>query len=125
METSQFNTQTFYPKFLDQAEINDPLTVIRDFFSADWLPGHLEGLLEWRKYVIEEGYYKDNTNSPASLLYTHRLNVQLVEAMYLLSKTKRAITLTKSVHINFDEQLQQEEKEWVHYPGLLIIGGTH
>jgi HEPN domain-containing protein len=119
METSQFNKQNFYPKHLDEDEINDPLIVIRDFFSADWLPGHLGGLQEWRKYVIEEGYYKDHTKSPASLLYTYRLNVQLVEAVYLLSKTKRAIKLAQSVNINFDEQLQQEEKEWLHYPVYL------
>lgn len=95
------------------------MIVIRDFFSADWLPGHLEGLLEWRKYVIEEGYYKDNTDSPASLLYTHRLNAQLVEAIYLLSQTKKAKKLTKCVFINFDEQLAREEKEWIHYPVYL------
>jgi HEPN domain-containing protein len=119
METSQFNTQNFYPKDLDQDEINNPLLVIRDFFSADWLPGHLEGLAEWRKHVIEEGYYTDHTNSPASLLYIYKLNVKLVEAIYLLSETKRAIKLAQSVNINFDEQLQQEDKEWLHYPVYL------
>jgi hypothetical protein len=67
MEANQFNTQNFYPKYLDQDEVDNPLFVIRDFYSADWLAGHLEELLKWRKYVIEEGYYKDDTDNPASL----------------------------------------------------------
>ena len=119
METGNLNTRGFYARFLDQDEFNNPLMVIRDFFHADWLPGHLEALLEWRKYVIEEGYYKGDRNNPAGLLYTHRLNARLVEAVYVLSKIKRAKNLADAIHINFDEQLQQEEREWLHYPVYL------
>ena len=116
MEPKKFNTPSFYPKYLDQDEIENPLLVIRDFYSADWLDGHLEELFKWRKYVIEEGYYKDDTDNPASLLYTHRLNVKLVEAMYLINQTKTAKKLAKQVLINFDDQLEQEEKDWIDYP---------
>ena len=116
MEPKQFNTQNFYPKYLDQDEVENPLFVIRDFYSADWLAGHLEELLKWRKYVIEEGYYKDDTDNPASLIYTHRLNAKLVEAIYLISLTKRAKKLAKQVLINFDDQLEQEKNEWIDYP---------
>jgi HEPN domain-containing protein len=117
MDLKQYDTENFHPRYLDQDQINDPLKVISDFFSADWLPGHLEKLLEWRKYVIEEGYYKDDQKkSPAGLLYTHELNARLVEAVYLISRTKRALKLTGVVHINFERQLQEEEQNWLHYP---------
>ncbi|WP_457129257.1 HEPN domain-containing protein [Mucilaginibacter sp. HD30] len=119
MEQKQLDTQNFYPKYLDQDEINDPLTVIRDFFHSDWLPGHQEALLEWRKCVIQEGYYKGDRDNPASLLYTHQLNARLVEAVYVLSQTKKTKKIADAIHINFDEQLQQEEREWLHYPVYL------
>jgi HEPN domain-containing protein len=119
MEVKPINTQNFYPKYLDQNEIEDPLLVIRDFFSADWLAGHLDELFKWRKHVIEEGYYKDSTDNPASLLYTHRMNAKLVEAIYLISQTKRAKKLAKQLLINIDGQLEQEEKEWIDYPKYL------
>lgn len=116
MDLKQYDVQNFYPKYLDQDEVHDPFKVIIDFFSADWLPGHLESLLEWRKHVIEEGYYIDqHKKSPAGLLYTHQLNARLVEAVYLISRTKRALKLAEAIHINFDKQLKQEEKEWLHY----------
>lgn len=116
MEAKPINTQNFYPKYLDQNEIENPLLVIRDFFSADWLAGHLEELLKWRKCVIEERYYMDDTDNPASLLFTHRMNAKLVEAIYLISLTKRAKKLAKQVLINFEVQLEREEKEWIDYP---------
>jgi HEPN domain-containing protein len=116
MESSQISNPSFYPKYLDQDEIANPLLVIRDFFSADWLAGHREELLKWRKHVIEEGYYKDDNGNPASLVYTHRLNAKLVEGMYLISQTQRAKKLARRVLINFDDQLEQEEKDWINYP---------
>ncbi|MGZ3754335.1 MAG: HEPN domain-containing protein [Mucilaginibacter sp.] len=116
MDTNQINTPQFYPKYLNQYEINKPLLVISDFYSVDWLPGHLENLQEWRKHVIEDGCYVNDKEGPATLLFTHQLNARLVEALYLLSQTKQAVKLAKRIHIHFDEQLLQEEKEWVHYP---------
>ncbi|UEG51844.1 HEPN domain-containing protein [Mucilaginibacter daejeonensis] len=117
MDLKQYDVKNFYPRYLDQDEINEPLKVISDFFSADWLPGHLESLLEWRKHVIEECYYTDeHKKSPAGLLFTHQLNARLLEAAYLISRTKRALKLADAIHINFDVQLQREEREWLHYP---------
>eukprot|EP01039_Chlorochromonas_danica_P019761 gene19761-23985_t len=69
METKQDRTQDFQIKYLDEEEINDPFLVFRDFFSADWLYGHLELLFEWRKCVIEDGYYTGRDDNPATLLY--------------------------------------------------------
>jgi HEPN domain-containing protein len=120
MDLKQYDVQNFYPKYLDQDEVNKPLKIISDFFSADWLPGHLDSLFEWRKYVIEEGYYTDeHKKSPAGLLFTHQLNAKLIEAAYLISRTKRALKLADAIHINFDLQLQKEEQEWLHYPVYL------
>lgn len=119
MDTKQNNSQPFYPKYLNRNEAGSPISVIGDFFSADWLPGHLSKLQEWRRYVIEEEYYNGKGKSPASLLMTHQLSARLVEAMYLLSKSKKGKALSKVIHINFEEQLLKEEKEWLHYPVYL------
>ncbi len=119
MDARQINTPQFYPKYLSEYEINSPLSVLADFYSVDWLPGHLKKLLDWRKSVIEDNYYSKPDDSPATLLFTHQLNARLVEALYLLSHTKQAVKLAKRIHIHYSEQLKQEEKEWVHYPQLL------
>lgn len=119
MEAKQANTQDFQIKYLDDEEINDPLLVFRDFFSADWLYGHLEMLVEWRKYVIEDGYYTGRDDNPATLLYVHKLTVRLIEAAYLISKSKRGISLAGTVYIDMQEQLNQERKEWLESPTYL------
>ncbi|WP_162276877.1 HEPN domain-containing protein [Mucilaginibacter pedocola] len=119
METVKFDAKTFQPKHLVAEEIADPILVIRDFFSQDWLQGHLESLARWRKYVIGEGYYQDKADGPAGLLFIYKLNVRLVEAMYMLSRSERAIKAAGSIRINFDRQLQQEREDWLHYPTYL------
>lgn len=119
METKQAITQDFQIKYLDEEEINDPLVVFRDFFSSDWLYGHLEMLFEWRKYVIEDGYYTGRDNNPATLLYAHKLTVRLIEAAYLICNSKRGISLAGSVYIDVQEQLNHERKEWFEYPAYL------
>ncbi|MDN3551579.1 HEPN domain-containing protein [Mucilaginibacter aquaedulcis] len=119
MENNQCNSRLFYPKYLDAEEINDPLNVIQDFFSVDWLPGHMEKLREWRKYVIEQNHYDEVKNSSATLLYTHQLNAKLLEALYMLSKTKLANKLADAINIHFEEQLHHEESTWLHYPVYL------
>ena len=117
MEAKQNSDQPYYSKHLNRNEIASPIVVIGDFFSADWLPGHLDKLKEWRQFVVEEGFYTGK--SPASLLMTHQLSARLLEAMYLLSKSKAAKKHFRTIHTNFDEQLAQEEREWLHYPVLL------
>ncbi|WP_121811976.1 HEPN domain-containing protein [Mucilaginibacter kameinonensis] len=117
MEAKQNSNQPFYSKFLNRNEIASPIAVIGDFFSADWLPGHLGKLKEWRQFVIEDGFYTGK--SPASLLMTHQLSARLLEAMYLLIRSKAAKKRLRTIHINFDEQLAQEEREWLHYPVFL------
>ncbi|TFF36148.1 hypothetical protein [Mucilaginibacter psychrotolerans] len=69
---------------LKPAEISNPLLVIKDFFSDDSLPGHLERLQKWRSCVLEEHYFKGDKGSPSELLYFYKLNVCLLEAAYLL-----------------------------------------
>jgi HEPN domain-containing protein len=120
MKIHQFNSSYFYPRYLNEQEINNPLLVLADFFSIDWLPGHLENLQRWRKYVIEETYYKDKASGPVSLLFTHKLTVRLIEAMYVLNLSKVSERSLLKIHLNFNVQLQLEQSQWIDYPTHLI-----
>ncbi len=119
MKIYQLSSSDFYPRYINEQEINDPLWVIKDFFSVDWLPGHLENLQRWRKYVIEETYFKDKNNGPVSLLFAHKLNLRLIEAMYVLSLSKTAKQSLNKIHLNFNPQLQLEQSQWMDYPAHL------
>lgn len=116
MKIQSFNSSDFFPKYINEQEINDPLKVIRDFFSVDWLPRHFDNLQRWRKYVIEEAYYKDKTSGPVSLLFTHKLTMRLVEAMYVLTLSKVSERSLLKIHLNFNDQLHTERSQWIDYP---------
>lgn len=116
MKTHPFNSSDFYPRYINELGINDPLWVIRDFFSVDWLTGHLENLQRWRKYVIEETYYRDENSGPVSLLITHKLTMRLIEAIYVLNLSKTAKLSLNKIHLNFNVRLQLEQLQWIDYP---------
>jgi HEPN domain-containing protein len=107
-----------YPKTLTQHEIQNPLTVISDFFSSDSLKGHAKRLNQWRNFVVSEQFYSDERFGPATLLYLYDLNLKLMEAMYLLfiedQNTYGNNTIT-------EEQLEQEKAEWRHFPKNLSV----
>lgn len=69
---------------LKPAEINNPFSVLADFFDVDGLPGHLERLETWRKCILEDQYFKGDKGSPSELLHFYKLNICLLEAAYLL-----------------------------------------
>jgi HEPN domain-containing protein len=102
----QFNVLNLKPE-----EISDPLLVLTDFFYDDWLPGHLERLKEWRRCILEEEYFKGIKESPADLLYFHKLNVCLIEALYILNNNGNLTNRSLS-----PEQLNEERLAWRDYP---------
>jgi len=116
MKIHRPGTAEFYLRYITPQEYNSPLLVIRDFFSTDCLPGHLQNLQRWRKYVIEEAFYKDKDNGPVSLLFTHKLTMRLVEAMYVLNLSKVSERSLIKIHLNFNAQLKLERSQWIDYP---------
>jgi len=85
-----FNEWDYLPHNLEPKEIDDPLLVISDFFAADSLDGHLERLKKWRDAIINDDFFKDERGSPAGLLFFHKLNIRLIEAVSLLLKDSLA-----------------------------------
>jgi HEPN domain-containing protein len=107
-----------YPKTLTQHEIQNPLTVVKDFFSSDSLKGHAKRLNQWRNFVVSEQFYSDERFGPATLLYLYDLNLKLMEAMYLLFIEDQNTYGTDKVT---EEQLEQEKAEWRHFPKNLSV----
>ncbi|MDB5281996.1 MAG: hypothetical protein JWO06_1071 [Bacteroidota bacterium] len=103
-----------YPKNLYFKEVQYPLMVIEDFFSAGWPENQRDDLKRWRYYVVNNEHYKDKRHGPGTLLFIYDLNVKLVEALHLLwldyKNTWRTDVATKH------EQLENERREWVYWP---------
>lgn len=99
-----------YPKFLYFNEVQNPLSVLEDFFNSDWLEDHQKDLKRWRDAVIADDYFRDERFGPSTLLFNYNLAVRLLEAMYLLwvkyeHDWQRPKPLT-------DEQLLEQMEEW-------------
>jgi len=99
-----------YPKFLYFDEVQNPLSVLEDFFNSDWLEDHQKDLKRWRDAVIADDYFKDERFGPATLLFNYNLTVRLLEAMYLIwvkyeHDWQRPKPLT-------DEELSEQMEEW-------------
>jgi hypothetical protein len=116
MNTNEFNQWDYNPINLTPKEIKQPLTVLANFFSDDWLPGQLERLKNWRDFVLKDEYYVDEKNSPAGLLHFYKLNICLVEAMCLIEVQEAALT---NMRVTNSEHVTKEQASWRDYPNNL------
>ena len=116
MNTTQFNQWDYSPINLTPKEISQPLTVLGNFFTDDWLPDQLERLKTWRDFVLKDDYYTDEKNSPAGLLHFHKLNICLIEAMCLIEVQE---TTLGSIRLSNSEQVTLEQDTWRNYPNNL------
>jgi HEPN domain-containing protein len=101
---------------LSTSEIERPLEVIYDFFSADDLAGHFEDLKKWRDRVIDAGYYTDLKGSPSGLIMRHQLTVRLVECASVLLRLLATEKLA-SLQANYDKL--ENEKEFALLKNIL------
>src|ERR1035437_2855967 len=114
MQAVEFNEWDFYPINLKPNEINNLSLVFAAFFYDDWLPDQLERLKEWRDYVLKNEYYLDNKKSPFGLLYFHKLNVCLIEAVHLIKESGGCLASVQQT-----ENLMHEKEIWHDYPSNL------
>ena len=114
MQPREFNEWDFYPISLKPSEVSNPSRVFAEFFSDDWLPGHLERLKDWRDCILEDKYFVDSNNSPYGLLYFHKLNICLIEAVHLLKETGGFPQIIQQI-----ENLKAEQENWRDYPSNL------
>lgn len=103
-----------YPKLLRYDEVQHPLDVVEDFFNVSDLEGHRKLLKEWRDFVIAERYYAHKCFGPGSLLFTHEVNLKLLEASYLLSLNHEH-HWPRPEPIS-EEDLAEERAEWEEQP---------
>ncbi len=108
------------PINLSPEEIENPLLVLDDFFSSDWLPGKYEDLLRWRKFILADESFVDQNGHVSSILFSYKLNVKLVDACYLIlegfksSKSVFGAAVAKNI-----EQISYERESWRDFPNLL------
>jgi len=120
-ETSnEYNPWAYLPLHLSPQEIKTPLSVIAAFFDDDRLPGQLAMLKAWREFVLKPDYYRGPKNSPSALLYFHKLNIALIEAMYLLHQSGA----TDKLNLSSDE-LAKEKNSWTVYPVFFSTSELH
>lgn len=116
MEPALPTLDDFAPLFLNKSEIEDPYLVIEEFFSADRLSGHQKQLRKWQKFVLADEYYVDIKNNPSGLLFTYKLSIKLIEALYLLYRDSNLHHAFKVNAGYFKPQLAKEKKTWPNFP---------
>lgn len=108
-----------YPKTLSHFEIQNPLSVIADFFSAGAVKDHRKDLKEWRACVVSNKHFDDKHHGPGTLLFTCELNLKLLEAAYLklLDYNEKSWKRKKLE----ESQLAEEKETWAHFPDNLSM----
>jgi HEPN domain-containing protein len=114
MYTGTYAPWEHYPKTLRHYEVENPLSVVADFFSADSVKGHSKRLKEWRYYVVNNKHYKDERHGPGSLLFIYDFNLKILEAMYLLLVNHQQFSYRKKKLT--EAQLAEERERWVYFP---------
>ncbi|WP_166727616.1 HEPN domain-containing protein [Mucilaginibacter gilvus] len=108
-----------YPKTLRHYEIENPMSVVVDFFSADSVNGHGRRLKEWRYYVVNDEHYNEKRHGPGTLLFIYDLNLRILEAMYLLFINYKRFSYQQDKVT--EEQLVEEKEQWAYYPKNLSL----
>ncbi len=102
-----------YPKHLRFSEVMNPLKVVINFFSSGWPKDHRGDLKEWRYYVLNDKYYKDQ-HGAGHILFIYDQNVQLIEALHLLLlKNKDRWPRLEDIT---EEQITKEKSDWIYFP---------
>jgi HEPN domain-containing protein len=108
-----------YPKTLRHYEVENPMAVVLDFFSADSVKGHGKRLKEWRYYVVNDEHYDEKRHGPGTLLFIYDLNLRILEAMYLLLVHYKNFSYQRKQLT--EEQLANEKEQWAYYPKNLSL----
>ncbi len=108
-----------YPKTLRHYEVENPMSVVVDFFSADSVKGHGKRLKEWRYYVVNDEHYDEKRHGPGTLLFIYDLNLRILEAMYLLLVNYKNFSYQRKQLT--EEHLEEEKEQWACYPKNLSL----
>lgn len=103
-----------YPKTLSFQQIQNPLSVIREFYSGTWPKENLKNIKEWRYYVVNFKQYK-NEHGASVLLFTSEEIISLLEACYLLSLVYSDRTIRHKRQLT-DKELETAKIEWTYFP---------
>jgi len=114
MYTGYHTPWDHYPKYLHYKEFINPISFLSEFFSAHSLKGHKRDLTEWRHYAVSNECFQEERFGPGQLLYTHELNVKLLEAMYIIFINYEC-TYPKPL-VPTESQLQEEKETWRPFP---------
>ena len=106
-----------YPKTLSFQQIQNPLSVIREFFSGTWPEENLKNIKEWRYYVVNFKQYK-NQHGASVLLFTSEEIMSLLEACYLLSLVYSDRTIRHKKPLT-DKEVETAGIECTYFPKKL------
>lgn len=111
----RYNEWDFKPISLNPEQVANPLQVIDEFFSLDGFDGSLKYLDRWRELVLKRISIRDEAAVPISgLYYFYHLNLQLVDAAYLLYNVLKGDLIDNSMQNEFAVtwvKMNQSERE--------------
>jgi len=103
-----------YPKTLSFQQIQNPISVNREFFSGTWPEENLKNIKEWRYYVVNFKQYK-NKHGASVLLFTSEEIISLLKACYLLSLVYSDRTIRHKRQLT-DKEVETAKIEWPNFP---------
>lgn len=106
-----------YPKFLTFEEVQDPFSVLVEYFDGTWPTEQRKELKEWRKFVTTRKHYT-HRHGPGNLLFIYDEHMRLLEACYLLSQMRSGSWCRNKELLN-PGQLEEARLQWSYYPESL------
>ncbi|HEY2582284.1 MAG TPA: HEPN domain-containing protein [Mucilaginibacter sp.] len=103
-----------YPKTLRHYEVENPISVIAEFFSTDSVNGHSRQLKVWRRYVVNNESYNDKDHGPGTLLFIYDMNLKILKAMFLLLCNYKNFSYRRETI--GEGQLELEKQQWEYFP---------
>lgn len=113
MHTELYAPWDHQPKFLSYKQVQNPLSIVDDFYSVDSIGYHRKFLKKWRKAVLSKHHFTNSYEGPCQLVFMHELNVQLLEASYLLFLNYQTRWPKKKLT---DEDLEKAKANWSYFP---------
>jgi hypothetical protein len=84
MPLQDYPSAELEPRCLSKEEIENPYTVLTDFFSYGHIPEIRNQLWELLKLTVSSSYHKQSRREKADLVYFYDRLSKLIEAIYLI-----------------------------------------
>jgi hypothetical protein len=89
MPLKEYPTEVFYPRELEQQEIDNPVLVFNGFFDYMHLPQHREALRELLTVMVTGTFNQLSPDERKDIIHHYLWLLKIVEAAHLIHSSKK------------------------------------